>query len=370
MRKGLIFIVFLSAMLEAYGQNPNLPEGFEVVSMCQTTDVKSQDKTGTCWSFSTSSFLESEVLKKHGRSIDLSEMYTVRMIYMEKAIKYVRYHGGSNFSQGSLAHDVIRSYTKYGMMPESAYSGKNGKDIHNHTEMVKELKAYLDTTLKSRPVDPHWKTGFNVILDNHLGALMPVFEYNGMSYNPQSFAQQVVQLDMMDYIGFTSFTHHPFYDNFIVEVPDNFSNGKYNNIPLNEMMSVMDESLENGYTVEWDGDVSETGFMRSGGYAFNTNDTNLLKQAPAVPNEEEANQALRQASFDNLSTTDDHLMHVIGKVKYSDGRQFYVVKNSWSTRAGFDGYYLVSSSYMKMKTVSIVVNQKSVKKKLRKKLAD
>ncbi len=370
MRKVLLAAAILSISFGVYSQTPNLPEGFEVVSMCQNTEVKSQDRTGTCWSFSTSSFLESEVLKKHGKTIDLSEMYTVRMIYMEKAIKYVRYHGGSNFSEGSLAHDVIRSYSKYGMMPESAYSGKNGKDAHNHSEMVKELKAFLDTTVKSRPVDPHWKDGFNVILDNHLGPLMPVFEYEGMSYNPQSFAQQVVNLDMMDYLGFTSFTHQPFYSDFIVEVPDNFSNGEYNNIPLNEMMTVMDEALAKGYTIEWDGDVSETGFMRRGGYAFNTNDTNLLKQVPAVPSEEEANQALRQVGFDNLTTTDDHLMHVVGKVKYSDGRMFYIVKNSWSTRAGFDGYYLMSESYMKMKTVSIVVNKKSVKKKLLTKLND
>lgn len=370
MRKILVGILMMSFVLNAFGQTPSVPEGFEILTMCETTDVKSQDRTGTCWSFSTSSFLESEVLKKHGKSIDLSEMYTVRMIYLEKAIKYVRYQGNTNFSEGSLAHDVIRSYSKYGMMPESAYSGKNGKEIHNHGVLVKELKAFLDTTLKARPVDSHWKDGFNVILDNHLGALKPVFEYDGMSYNPQSFAQQVVQLDMMDYIGFTSFTHQPFYHDFIVEVPDNFSNGEYNNVPLSEMMKVMDDALAKGYTIEWDGDVSENGFMRRGGYAFNTNDTNLLKQAPAVPTEEVATQATRQVGFDNLTTTDDHLMHIVGKVKYTDGRMFYVVKNSWSTRAGFDGYYLMSESYMKMKTVSIVVNLKSVDKKLKKKLAD
>lgn len=370
MRKVILGLVGVCLVLHSFGQSPNLPEGFTVLSMCQNTEVKSQDRTGTCWSFSTSSFLESEVLKKHGKSIDLSEMYTVRMIYTEKAIKYIRYHGTTNFSEGSLAHDVIRSYTKYGMMPESAYSGKNGSETHNHQAMVEELKAFLDSTLKNRPVDPHWMMAYNTILDKHLGALKPVFEYDGMSYNPQSFAQQVLQLDMRDYIGFTSFTHHPFYTDFIVEVPDNFSNGEYNNIPLSDMMAVMDAALLKGYTVEWDGDVSETGFMRRGGYAFNTNDTNLLKQAPAVPSEEEANQAIRQVGFDNLTTTDDHLMHVVGKAQYKDGRVFYIVKNSWSTRAGFDGYYLMSEAYMKMKTVSIVVNQKSVKKKLLKKLDD
>ena len=368
--KYILGISLMFSTLFVFGQAPKLPDGFEVQSFCENTSVKSQDRTGTCWSFSTSSFLESEVLKQTGQTIDLSEMYTVRMIYLEKADKYMRYHGGSNFSQGSLGHDVIRAYHKYGMMPESAYSGKNGADIHNHSKLVKELKGYLDSMLKERPLEAHWKEGFTTILDDHLGSIKPVFEYNGMSYNPQSFAQQVLKLDMSKYLGFTSFTHHKFYDNFIVEVPDNFSHGRYNNLPLEEMMMVMDDALENGYTIEWDGDVSEAGFMRRSGYAFNTNDTNLLKQAPNVETEEPANQSLRQNGFDNLTTTDDHLMHVVGKAKYSDGTMFYIVKNSWSTKAGFDGYYLMSEAYMKMKTVSIIVNKKAVKKKLLKKLND
>ena len=368
--KHILFIPFFFVALVSFGQTPSLPDGFEVLQMCNNTSVKSHDRTGTCWSFSASSFLESEVLKQTGQVIDLSEMYTVRMIYLEKADKYIRYQGGSNFSQGSLGHDVIRAYDKYGMMPESAYSGKNGGKIHNHSALVKELKAYLDSTLKTRPIEAHWKEGFTNILDEHLGAIKPVFEYNGMSYNPQSFAQQVLQLEMGKYYGFTSFSHHKFYDKFIVEVPDNFSNGKYNNVPLNELMALMDMALESGYTIEWDGDVSETGFMRRGGYAFNTNDTNILKQAPNVASEEPANQSLRQAGLDNLTTTDDHLMHVVGKAKYSDGKVFYIVKNSWSTKAGFDGYYLMSEAYMKMKTVSIIVNKKAVKKKLLKKLND
>lgn len=366
----ILIIGFLMTSVLSFGQAPALPDGFEVINMCQNTEVKSQDRTGTCWSFSTNSFLESEVLKQSGQVIDLSEMYTVRMIYVEKAIKYVRYHGVSNFSQGSLAHDVIISYSKYGMMPESAYSGKNGSEKHDHSTLVRELKTYLDSMLQSRPVEAHWLDGFVTLLDEHFGPLKPVFEYNGMSYNPQSFAQQVLNLDMAKYVGFTSFTHKPFYHDFIVEVPDNFSNGEYNNIPLAELMSVMDNALTDGYTIEWDGDVSERGFMRRAGYAFNTNDTNLLKQAPAVPTEDAANQSLRQVGFDNLTTTDDHLMHVVGKAKYSDGRMFYIVKNSWSAKAGFEGYCLMSESYMKMKTVSIVVNKKAVKKKLLKRLDD
>jgi bleomycin hydrolase len=368
--RNLFVLALVLSSVTGFSQKLNLPEGFEVISLCETTDVKSQDRTGTCWSFSTSSFLESEVLKTSGKSVDLSEMYTVRMIYMEKAIKYIRYQGNTNFSEGSLAHDVIRSYIKYGMMPESAYPGKADTTIHNHSKMVKELKAYLDTVLSTRPIEPHWKSIYNQILDTYLGELKPVFEFEGMSYNPQSFAQQVLKLKMGRYIGLTSFTHQPFYEKFVVEVPDNFSHGQYFNIPLSDMMSTIDRVLERGHTIEWDGDVSERGFMRRTGYAFNTNDTNQLKLAPDVTAENEVTQGIRQAGFDNLTTTDDHLMHIVGKVKYKDGKSFYVVKNSWSTKAGFDGYYLMSEAYIKMKTVSIVVNHLPVSNKIYNKLID
>ncbi len=364
----LVLLFCISFSIQA--QISALPEGFKIVNTCEATEVKSQDRTGTCWSFSTSSFLESEVLKEHGRTVDISEMFTVRNIYLEKAILYIRYHGISNFSQGSLAHDVLYSYEKYGMMPESAYSGKNGSEYHDHSNLVKELKAYLDTILSKPFIDPHWKDGFVSILDKQLGEVKAVFEYEGNMYNSKSFASQVLQLDMDNYIGLTSFNHHEYYDDFVVEVPDNFSQGEYDNIPLDELMAVMNNALQNGYTVEWDGDVSEIGFMRRGGFAFLNNDTNALKTVPEeLPIEETVTQSSRQVMFDNHSTTDDHLMHITGLAE-GFGKRFYVVKNSWGSKAGFNGYYLMSEEYIKAKTVSIVVNKLAVNKKILKKLDD
>jgi len=370
MRK-IASMIVLAAALSASAQIQNLPEGFARVNDCEATSVKSQDITGTCWSYSTSSFIESEVLRTRGKAIDISEMFTVRNIYMEKAIRYVRYHGIANFSQGALAHDLLHSYEKYGMMPQSAYTGLNGKDKHNHSALEKELKSYLDSLLKSRPIDPHWKDGFAAIMDEHLGAVPAVFEYEGKSYNAKSFADEVIGIDVDDYVGITSFNHQEFGDDFILEVPDNWSDGEYDNVPLDIMMQVIDGALESGYTVEWDGDVSEKGFLRRKGYALLCDDTSALKQVPEVmPEEPKVTQESRQANFDNLTSTDDHLMHIVGTATYKDGRKFYMVKNSWSERAGIEGYTLMSESYMRMKTISIVVHRKSVPKKARKHLDD
>ena len=360
----MLLSIFASAQIK------NLPEGFTSISNCEATVVKSQGRTGTCWSFSTSSFIESEVLRTQGKSIDLSEMFTVRNIYMEKAINYVRHHGTVNFSQGSLAHDLLYSYEKYGMMPEVAYSGMNGAAYHDHSKMEVELKAYLDTLLAHKPVEPHWKQEFTNILDKYMGPVKPMFEYEGQTYNAQSFAQQVLKLDVEDYVGITSFTHQEFYDDFILEVPDNFSGGEYNNFPLDEMMTILNNALISGYSVEWDGDVSEIGFGRRSGYAVYCDDTTAMKNLPVLPTEMPVSQELRQVEFDNHNTTEDHLMHITGMLKSKDGRTFYVVKNSWSEKAGIEGYALMSESYMRMKTISIMVHKSAIKKSMRKKLDD
>lgn len=369
-RNIIIAALLVFTTLNIQAQIKELPEGFTAVNQCDATVVKSQDRTGTCWSFSTTSFLESEIIKKHGKHIDISEIFTVRNIYMEKAQKYIRYHGLANFSQGSLAHDVFMSYKKYGMMPESAYSGKNGAKRHDHTEMEKELKAYLDSVIKVGRIDPHWKEAFVVILDKHLGPVKPVFEYEGKTYNARSFADEVIDLNMEDYIGFTSFTHDEYYDDMVVEVPDNFSDGEYYNLPLDEMMQVIDDAIGKGYTIEWDGDVSEIGFARKKGFAVFTNDTAAIGKLPKLPEEMKASAELRQALFDSYETTDDHLMHITGIAKSKDGRKFYVVKNSWGSKAGVEGYTLMSEAYMKMKTISVYVNQAAVDQSLLDKLED
>jgi len=353
----------LSFSLSLFAQGRALPS-FEVDATCYSSPIKSQGRTGTCWSFSTSSFLESEYQKKTGKEIDLSEMFTVRHIYVEKAQKYLRYHGLSNFSQGSLGHDVIRSYNQYGIVPESVYSGLKRDSIHNHSVMEAELKRYLDSLLRNKPIHPEWKRGFDAILDRHIGTPPEMFEYQGVLYNPKSFADKYVNLDDEKYIGLTSFIHHEKYSKFTVEVPDNFSDGQYFNVELNELIRAMDNALEMGYTVEWDGDVSERGFNTRFGVAVWNNDSAALSMLPAIPEEKEVNAELRQALFDSHKTTDDHLMHIVGIAHSPDGRKFYITKNSWGTRAGINGFMYMSEDYVKMKTICIMINQKALPKNL------
>jgi bleomycin hydrolase len=337
-----IHIALLTFWVSALGQaQNNLPKGYEWVSQIEHTSIKSQDNTGTCWSFSTNSFLESEVLKTTGKAIDLSEMFTVRNIYLDKAENYVRYHGKANFSQGSLAHDVLNSYQKYGMMPESAYSGKKGK-IHDHSLLVKELKSFLDSMIKSGTIQKQWELTFTNIMDEHLGGPPQLFEYEGVMYSPRTFADQVLKLDVNNYIGLTSFTHLEKGKMVNLKIPDNFSDGEYLNVNLAMMIKAIDSALARGHSVEWDGDVSEKTFDVKTGMA-----TYLEK--------EKITEEKRQDEFDSYKTTDDHLMHIVGKAKDKDGNVFYVVKNSWGRKSGANGYMFFSENYMSMKTVSIYI---------------
>ncbi|MCB0734153.1 MAG: aminopeptidase [Flavobacteriales bacterium] len=338
----------------------SLPKGMKLLNTCEATEVKSQDRTGTCWSFSTTSYLESEVLRTQHKTVNLSEMYTVRNIYVEKAERYLRYHGHRPFSQGSLAHDVYHAYDAYGMMTEEAYPGKQPDSLHNHTAMEKTLKSYLDSILKTGTIPSTWKTSFNQLLDSYLGTVPSSFTYEGKSYTPATFTRDVLKLNMGDYVGFTSFAHQPLHQFVVVQVPDNFSDGTYFNTKIDDLVSIVNHALSQGMSIEWDGDVSETGFLGRTGYAVLCEDTTLLKNDPLKCQEPAINQMDRQKEFDNLHTTDDHLMHITGLVKHSDGRTFYLVKNSWGTKPGWDGYLLMSEAYFKMKTVSIYLNRNAL----------
>lgn len=332
---------------------------FEVEKSCEATSVKSQGRTGTCWSFSTTSFLESELLRQGREPLDISEIYTVRNIYLEKAENYIRRHGTVNFSQGSLAHDVFRSVERYGAIPEEVYSGKK-EEIHNHSKMEKELKSYLDTLLAHRPIPTMWRDSFSNIMDKHLGEVPDRFTYDGKEYTPKTFATDYIGLNLKDYVGFTSFAHQPFYEKVVVEVPDNFSNGMYYNLPLDEFMRVVDYALHRGYSIEWDGDVSERGFMAREGLALLLDDSTKFEGLPNIPNEMAVDQKSRQIAFDKQITTDDHLMHITGIAKGPDGEHYYLVKNSWGTKVSFQGYLMMSEPYFAMKTVCIYVHQDAV----------
>ena len=325
--------------------------GLKVINDLSCTEVKSQGNTGTCWSFSTLSFLESEIIRLGFEQVDLSEMYIVRHIYFDKAMNYYLRQGKANFSQGSLSHDVINVIAKYGVLPEQVYPGlKNGSDTHNHTELEQELKDYLDQIIAAKDKSPYWPVEINKILDKHLGAIP-------RSVNPSEFSS-FYGIEPSNYVSFASFKHHPRYESFILEIPDNYSNGTYLNVELAELRAIVDNALSNGYTVSWDGDVSEVGFKAKEGYAILTASEGMSWSGEF--RETRVSADLKQDEFMTYKTTDDHLMHIVGKVKDASGKSYYKVKNSWGEIGPFKGYLYMSEAYFDMKTVGIMVHQMAV----------
>lgn len=352
--------LFAGGLAAQVSKNPFIKQ-----SAVTCTTVKDQGQTGTCWGFSTASFLESELIKMGIKDQDLSEMYAVRKVYLEKGINYIRYHGTSNFSQGALAHDLVNTYAKYGAMPESVYSGKINGEKHNHDALEKELKSYLDTVLSKKTIDPHWKDGFEAILDRHMGPVPASFSLPDGVYTAKSFAEKKLGIKPNNYVSITSFSHHPYNESFILEVPDNWSNGSFVNVSLSDMMNIVNYALQNGYSIEWDGDVSEPGFRADLGIALFVNKRDDLKDIYKLPAERMITAATRQAEFDNHTTTDDHLMHITGIYTDAEGNAYYEVKNSWGDKAGFNGYLYMSDKYFQMKTVSIMVNKKAIPDKIK-----
>lgn len=326
------------------------------------TPVKSQGKTGTCWCFSTLSFLESELLRKGLPAMDLSEMHLVRSIYEDKAQNYILRQGKANFSQGSLAHDVFRAMDKVGIVPESAYSGKSDLDAaHNHKVLEKQLKSMVQSAVQDdkkemRGLSAKWKAEFIATIDSILGPTPEYVEYEGQQFTPHQF-MEYLELDSDNYVHLTSFTHHNFYDEFILEIPDNYSNGSFFNLPLEELMKVVDHALESGFTLTWDGDVSEPGFDAKKGLAVyagvQPKESGMFTAGSSDPKMLQAN---RQAAFENYETTDDHLMHVIGTAKSPSGEKYYIIKNSWGEISPHQGYIYMSRTYFMMKTVAVTVH--------------
>ncbi len=349
---------------------------FEKVYDCACTEVKSQGQTGTCWSFSTVSYLESEMMRSGKAPIDLSEMYFVRHTYNKKAQKYLRYHGKTNFSEGSLGHDVLFALKDHGAMPESAYSGIVGNaPKHNHGKMAKELTTYLKRLLKLDEIPLTWRDSFNLIMDKHIGKVPENFEYNGNNYTPESFSKKLVGLDADDYVSISSFSHHPFYETFVLEVPDNFSDGTFYNVPFEELAAIADYALQNGHSLEWDCDVSERGFSAKQGMAILPDkkgmiEANEMNEFFRTPHPQmTVTQEMRQQEFDTHSLTDDHLMHIVGLSKDQTGNEYYVTKNSWGTKnLGFNGYIYASKEYFLMNTISIVVHKDAIPDRIKAKL--
>ncbi|MEE9439442.1 MAG: C1 family peptidase, partial [Saprospiraceae bacterium] len=268
------------------------------------------------------------------------------------------------------SHDLVRLIDQKGLVPEEVYSGLiNGQSSHDHSELENGLKGFLDGVRKSTVLSQNWKTAFSSILDSYIGSVSEQFTYNEKPYTPQTFAEQL-NLNTDSYKTITSFTHHPFYENFILEIPDNYSNGTYFNMPLDELMSTLDFAILAGYTVVWDGDVSEKGFSASNGIAILPIDNSTDDLFAAPREERKVTQENRQISFENYRTTDDHLMHIIGIATDQKGTKFYLTKNSWGERGEYSGYLYMSEAYVKMKTVALMLHKDGMPDDVRKKLKE
>lgn len=355
--------------------------------------VQDQNKSGTCWAFSGISTLEDNIKRKSGKDVKLSEMYVVRNAYLEKAAKWMRMNGKINFAQGGSFPDVLNMSIRYGAVPEEAYPGLNyGEEKHSHYELAEALEAYLNAILargtKNGKLSTAWLKGFEGILDAYLGKVPETFTYEGKTYTPQSFAK-AIGLEPENFVNVISFTHLPFYENVMLEIPDNWAWTASRNVPMEEMLAITDNALEKGYTVMWAADVSEKGFRWTNGLAVlpeaktdkDMTDTELSRwvklsdkdrenekyKIDGPAKEQTVTQQSRQEGFDNFETTDDHGMVIVGTAKDQKGNKFYKVKNSWDTNQIYDGYLYVSVPYFLAKTIGVGVHKDAIPANIAKK---
>ena len=390
MKRLVLFLTLLLSVSLFAQQDSKIWYKFTDDIRLPATPVRNQWWTGTCWAWSTLSFFESEMMRINhitdtAQVPELSVMYVVNKCYKEKAKNYVLWHGKVNFDEGGEAHDVLCALKKYGIVPMSVYTGLNyGSKVFNHKELNEILKKYLKVLIDEDRLTTAWERGFNQVVDAYLGKTPQAFTYNGQTYTPQQFLKQVVKVNPDDYVPITSFSHHPFYKKFILEMPDNWAHKAFYNVPLDDMMRIIDYSLEHGYTVAWGADVSEPYFSINGialvpKSAFDTIDgvitpkwtsrrygkkysfDKYYEQMPIT-------QDLRQRAFEHYTTTDDHGMHIIGRAHDQKGEIFYIVKNSWGTNVGYDGYWYFSKNYVEYKTMSILVHKNAIPQDIRKKL--
>lgn len=344
---------------------------FTDVAKVQATPVKNQASSGTCWSYATAAFLESELLRTGKGEHDLSEMFAVRINYLNKMNDNYLRQGKGNLGQGSLAHMFTNIVKEHGMIPQEVYNGINyDSKLNNHRELNKYINAFSAASVELKQKSPQYYILAEYLMDTYLGKVPEKFTYRGKEYTPKSFAQEM-GLEMNDYVEITSLSHIPFYEKSVIEVPDNWDFGRFWNVPLNEFMEIIDYALTNGYAVCWDGDVSEKGFSHKNGVAINPVEENreeALKFEKIFP-EINVDQKIRQAGYENFTTTDDHLMLLTGISKDQNGNKYYITKNSWGTeRNSFGGYLNMSESFVKAKSISIMVHKNSIPKEIRKKL--
>ncbi len=369
---------------------------FTTVVEAPVTSIKNQNNSGTCWSYSALSFLESEVIKKDPskKDIDLCESFLVSKTYTDRADRNVRTHGDASFSQGGSFYDAIFCMDRYGFIPEGIMPypiTPYGDSLFNFTNFFPPMEAYVKAISGSnaKKINPIWKKDVQGMLDNYFGACPTEFEYKGKKYTPQSFVKDYLQLDPNDYVSLTSFTHEPFYSSFIIEVQDNWRWAPSYNLPLDEFMRVMEESVKNGWTFAWGADVSEDGFARRTGKnkcVATVPDTKAnagvgsdqsrwtgekagakITQADAA-GEKVITQEMRQEGYDNWTTTDDHGMHIYGIAKDQHGKEYFMMKNSWGEYGPYKGFWYVTKPFVAYKTMNIVINKNAIPKDIRKKL--
>ncbi len=377
--KQLLFSILLLALGHSYSSaQTDEPYQFKEYKRAAATPVKSQDQTGTCWAFSTASFLESEALRLGKSETDLSEMFVVRNIYRMKCENYVRRQGTAQFGEGGLSHDMLNAVKIFGIVPESVYPGrKDPSKPFNHSKLEKALKekcvAFAQQG-KEGKLDPTWLEQIDALLDQEFGPLVNKFSYNGLVFSAQSY-RDFLGINPDDYVTITSFTHHPFWGKFILEIPDNWSNGEFYNLPLDEMMRCATYAIEKGYTLEWDADVSNMGFSSNNAVAIVPKTAWKDKSAAARTNafkvwepEQKISQEYRQKLFDSQETMDDHLMHVTGVVDEKHSGIYFVVKNSWGEISDLKGYVYVSNAYMELNTISYTLPKSALPQDVRRRL--
>lgn len=389
----LLAIICLGASAqEAKKENPNKPV-FTVVKENPITSIKDQNRSGTCWDYSTLSYFEAEILKKTGKTYDLCESFVANKTYMDRAIQVVRLHGDCQFAEGGSAYDPLYCIQHYGICPEDAMPLPGtlyGDSLNNYNEFFSLLEPYVNAVARNKAskISSQWKVGLQGILDAYLGKCPESFTYKGKTYTPKSFAASL-GLDWNDYVSITSYTHHPFWTAFPVEVQDNWRNPGSWNVPMDDMMRIIDNAVENGYTIAWGGDVSEDGFTRTGlAYMIDgkkaeslagsdmakwlklskTEKRNLIDSLGCNVPEVTPTQEQRQERFDNWELTDDHGMLIFGIAKDQNGKEYYMVKNSWGEAGDYKGIWYMTKNFIAANTMDFMVNKNAIPKDIRKKL--
>lgn len=361
-------------------QSASSKEGYTFTTLmnAEATSVKNQGSSGTCWSYSTNSFLESEMIRLGKKPVDLAEIFTARNAYVEKGVNYVRMHGAISLGDGGACHDVINMYAKYGALPQEVYTGLNyGTKKNQFKEMAAITEAVLQAVVKNPngELTPNWKKAYTAVIDSYLGEVPETFTFEGKSYTPQSFAKERVGINPKDYVELSSFMNKPYYEKMLLMVPDNWSLDQVYNVKMDDMIAIIDNAVKKGFTVAWATDVSEKGFSWKNGVAYVP-----AKKFDDMTADEKANmftgpkeemiitEELRQAAFDNYSTTDDHGMQITGLAKDQTGKEYYIVKNSWGESNDYKGYLYVTKEFVKYKTTAFLLHKDGIPSDMKKKL--